>query len=97
VGAALVARWSWGLLRTTAAVLLDRSAPPEVRGAIRESLERVDGTRVVDLHVWCIGLDLYSVQISIVTPRPRPPDHYKALLPGGLGLVHVAVEVRASR
>jgi cation diffusion facilitator family transporter len=96
VGAGLVARWSWGLLRTTGAVLLDRSAAPEIRAAIRASLERVDGNRVVDLHVWCIGLDLYAAQISVVTPHPEPPEHYKRLLPGGLRLVHVAVEVHGS-
>jgi cation diffusion facilitator family transporter len=98
VGAILVARWSAGLLRTTGAVLLDRNAPPKVRAAIRESLEQLAGTRVVDLHVWCIGLDLYAAQISVVASAPEPPDHYKTLLPPDLGLVHVTVEVHeASR
>jgi Co/Zn/Cd efflux system component len=96
VGAVLVARWSWGLLRTTAVVLLDRNAAPGVRAAIRAAIESVDGNRVVDLHVWCIGLDLHSAQIAIVTPRPMSPQHYKALLPRGLRLVHVTVEVHGS-
>jgi Co/Zn/Cd efflux system component len=96
VGAALVARWSWGLLRTTGAVLLDRNAPPEVRAAIRDSLER-DGAEVVDLHVWCIGLDLYAAQIAVVAADPKSPAHYKTLLPARLGVVHVGVEVHASK
>jgi cation diffusion facilitator family transporter len=96
VGAALVARWSFGLLKATSAVLLDRSAPPEACAAVRESLERVDGTRVVDLHVWCIGLNLYSAALTIVTPRPRPPEHYKALLPPELNIVHATIEVHAA-
>ncbi len=95
VGAALVARWSWGLLRATAAVLLDRAAPQAVLAAIRESLERGDGTRVVDLHVWCIGPDQFAAEIAIVAVHPQPPQHYKAMLPAGLGLVHVAVEIHA--
>ena len=93
VGAVLVARWSWGLLRATAAVLLDRKAPPAVLAAIRESLERGGDTRVVDLHVWCIGPSSYSVEVAIVAIHPQRPEHYKALLPAGLGLVHVAVEI----
>jgi cation diffusion facilitator family transporter len=93
VGAALVARWSWGLLRATAAVLLDRAAPPAVLAAIRESLEGIKGTSVVDLHVWRIAPDQFSAQIAIVAVHPQPPEHYKALLPPGLGLVHVAVEI----
>ena len=32
--------------------------------------------------------------ISIVSHEPRDPDHYKALLPAGRGLVHVTVEVQ---
>ncbi len=93
VGAALVARWSFGLLKATSAVLLDRSAAPEVCRAVKDAIERVDGNRVVDLHVWCIGLDLYSAALTVVTPSPRPPEHYKTLLPNGLNIVHATVEI----
>jgi cation diffusion facilitator family transporter len=92
VGAVLVARWSIGLLRATSAVLLDRS-PPEIREAIRASLEQEEGTRVTDLHVWSIGVGLFAVQATIVSPLPQSPDHYKALLPTDRGLVHVGIEV----
>jgi cation diffusion facilitator family transporter len=95
VGAALVARWSFGLLKTTSAVLLDRSAPAAVCSAVRESIERVEGTRVVDLHVWSIGLNLYSVLLTVVADTPRPPEHYKALLPPSLNVVHATVEVHS--
>jgi cation diffusion facilitator family transporter len=96
VGAVLVARWSLGLLKATSAVLLDRSAAPEVCAAVKEALERVDGNRVVDLHVWCIGLNLYSAVLTVVTPTPRPPEHYKSLLPTALNIVHATVEVHAA-
>jgi cation diffusion facilitator family transporter len=96
VGAVLVARWSFGLLKATSAVLLDRSAAPEICATVRKSIERVDGNRVVDLHVWCIGLNLYSVLLTVVSPRPRPPEHYKALLPADLNIVHATVEVHAA-
>jgi cation diffusion facilitator family transporter len=96
VGAILVARWSMGLLRSTSDVLLDRSAPASVRAAIRDSIEAVDDNRVVDLHVWGIGLNMYSGLVVVVTPKPRSPDHYKALIPSDLGLVHVAIEVHGS-
>jgi cation diffusion facilitator family transporter len=39
VGAALVSRWSYGLIRDSARVLLDRQADEEVIAAIREALE----------------------------------------------------------
>jgi cation diffusion facilitator family transporter len=96
VGAVLVARWSFGLLKATSAVLLDRSAAPEVCAAVKASVERVDGNRVVDLHVWCIGLNLYSAVLTVVTPSPRAPEHYKSLLPQALNIVHATVEVHAA-
>jgi cation diffusion facilitator family transporter len=92
VGAVLVARWSIGLLRATSAVLLDRSVPG-LRDALRASLEREEGTRVTDLHVWSIGLGLYAVEAVIVSPHPASPSHYKSLLPNDRGLVHAAIEV----
>jgi len=95
VGAVLVARWSLRLLKTTTAVLLDRSATEEARLAVKDAIERVDGNRVVDLHLWCIGLNLYSAVLTVVTVRPRAPEHYKALLPANLHIVHATVEVHA--
>jgi cation diffusion facilitator family transporter len=96
VGAVLVGRWSFGLLKTTGAVLLDRSAPEAARTALKAGIERVDGNRVVDLHAWCIGPNLYAAVVTVVTPHPRPPEHYKALLPRTLNIVHVTVEVHAA-
>lgn len=93
VGAGLVARWSWGLLRDTGRVLLDRQALPEVRESIRATIEGKGDDRVADLHLWSIGPGIYALSLSVVTDDPKPPDHYKAQLPRGAGLVHSTVEV----
>ncbi|MDO8720793.1 MAG: cation diffusion facilitator family transporter [Syntrophales bacterium] len=92
VGATLVVRWSWGLLRSSARVLLDLQAPDEVRGAIRKAIESEEDNRVSDLHVWSVGPDIYAAEIAIVSSRPLDPDEYYKLLPVELGLVHVTVE-----
>lgn len=93
VGAALVARWSLGLLHTTSTVLLDREGPDDVRKVIKEKIEAEDDNRVADLHVWAVGPNIYSVIISLVTHYPKPPDHYKRLVPPGMGVMHIVVEV----
>jgi cation diffusion facilitator family transporter len=93
VGAVLVARWSLGLLRSTSNILLDREATDAIRGVIKAKIEAEDDNRVADLHVWAVGPNLYSVIISLVTHQPKPPGHYKALIPPGLGVAHVVVEV----
>jgi cation diffusion facilitator family transporter len=93
VGGILVARWSYGLLVSTSAVLLDRQAPEKLRAAVRGAIEADEDSRIADLHVWSIGPDIYSAQIAVVAHNPLSPAEYKAQIPKTLGLVHVAVEV----
>lgn len=92
VGAALVVRWSWGLLRSSARVLLDLQAPDEVREAIRKAIESEGDNRVSDLHVWSVGPGIYAAEVAIVSSRPLDPDSYYVLLPKDLGLVHATFE-----
>ena len=93
VGAALVVRWSVGLLRASAHVLLDMQAPAKVLDAIRQAIESEGDNRVSDLHVWAVGPGIFAAMIAVVSSDPRDPDHYVELLPHGLALVHVTVEV----
>ncbi|HEY8519096.1 MAG TPA: CDF family Co(II)/Ni(II) efflux transporter DmeF [Gammaproteobacteria bacterium] len=95
VGAVLVGRWSFGLLKSTSAVLLDRAAPPSITEAIRERIEARDDNRIADLHVWPVGPGMYSALLSVVTHAPKAPEHYKRLIPKHLPIVHVSVEVHA--
>jgi cation diffusion facilitator family transporter len=97
LGAALVTRWSWGLLRDTSRILLDHQAPEEVLRAVREAVEGVADNRLYDLHVWAVAPGAYSAALGVVTHTPRPPEHYKALIPAGLGIAHVTVEVQECR
>jgi cation diffusion facilitator family transporter len=92
VGAILVARWSLGLLASTSAVLLDHRAPVAIENTIRQSIE-TSGDRLTDLHVWTVGPGVYCVVASVVSENPQPPEHYKSLLPKGVGLAHVTIEV----
>ena len=93
VGAALVTKWSVGLLHTTSAVLLDRQAPEGLETTIRNAIECDGDSRVTDLHVWSIGPGIYSAQIALVAHDPVSPDEYKGRIPASAGLVHVVVEV----
>ena len=95
VGAILVARWSIGLLRATSHILLDKAAPEKVIDSVRASLEVSEGRRIVDLHVWSVGPDIYAAIVALVDDDPQPPDYYKGLLPATAGIVHVSIEVNA--
>ena len=93
VGAILVSRWSIGLLRTTSGVLLDKQATDKVQLQVKECIENHSDARIVDLHIWSVGPNIYSAILSLVTDEPQSPEHYKGLLASHLGLVHVTVEV----
>lgn len=92
VGAAVIARWSWGLLRGAGAVLLDAMPDRALSERIRLLLEE-DGDRVSDAHLWRIGPGHMAAIVAVVSDRPREPEFYKAKLGRVAQLSHLTVEV----
>lgn len=92
VGALVIAHWSWGLVRSTAMVLLDAVPDPGLVGRVRDRIE-VDGDRVCDLHVWRLGPGHLAAIVGVVSAAPQSPAVYKARLQGLPSLSHVTVEV----
>lgn len=93
VGAALILHWARGLVRTTAAQLLDVVPSRDVEQKVRATLEAIDDARVTDLHVWQIGPDCRACIVSIVTHTPREPSFYRARVAAEVQLGHLTVEV----
>jgi cation diffusion facilitator family transporter len=93
VGSVVIARWSYGLLRDTARVLLDGDVESDFVGKVRQTLEANPDDRAADLHIWRIGPGKLAAVISIVSHDPRPPEYYKELLAPWSELVHVTIEV----
>ena len=93
VGAAVIMRWSYGLLRDTGKILLDRDVSMETVSTIYSTMEADSDNRVSDLHIWRIGTNQLAAIISIVTHFPKPPDHYKKLLTPFKELAHITIEV----
>ena len=92
VGSLLIARWSVGLLRSTSHILLDQEVPAEMHERVRQALDS-DDTRVTDLHIWCIGPDVFALIAVLVTREPASPEVYKARLPDDMGLQHISIEI----
>ncbi len=95
LGAILVARWSLGLIRDTARVLLDHQESEGVREMIREALERRPLDRVSDLHVWRVAPEGHAAIVTIISQEPLTPFEYRQQLAGFSSLMHVTVEVHA--
>ena len=96
IGAALVGRWAWGLLRHSGGVLLDVQAPAKVHDRIRRAVERGDD-RIADLHVWSIGPAGWAAAMTVVAHEPQPPDAYRARIPADTNVIHATVEVQWCR
>lgn len=92
VGAVVIAHWSFGLLRSSGAVLLDTVADPMLAAEIKKRLE-VGTDRVADLHLWRLGPGHAALIAAIVADQPKPTHRYKARLEGLDGLSHVTIEV----
>jgi cation diffusion facilitator family transporter len=93
VGAGVIGRWAYGLLRDTGSILLDGGADAPTLAAIRQAIEADADNRLTDLHVWHIAPNAYSAGLALVTHSPQEPDHYKRLLRHVPHLDHILVEV----
>jgi len=93
VGAVVIAKWAYGLVKDTGLILLDGSPDKEVKLAIIDAIEQNLDNRVTDLHVWNLSQQHLAVTISLVTHHPQQPEHYKNLLSHISALSHVVVEV----
>ncbi len=65
VGALVIARWSWSLMKVTAGVLLDQT-DEHVADEIRELVEKPGDARITDLHVWRVGPEAHAAIVSVV-------------------------------
>ena len=88
----VILSWSWTLIRTAGAVLLDACPDPVLSRKITERLEQADD-RVSDLHLWRIGPGHLAAVISLISDDPKTPGFYKKRLTGLPGLSHVTIEV----
>jgi cation diffusion facilitator family transporter len=92
VATAVILSWSWTLIRSAGAILLDACPDPALARKITLRLEQ-GSDRVSDLHLWRLGPGHLAAVISIVTHDPRSPEQYKRRLSGLAGLSHVTIEV----
>jgi cation diffusion facilitator family transporter len=93
VGAIVIARWSWGLLRDTGGVLVDylpahEDLPEEIRKAVE-----TDRDSITDLHIWQLGPGHHGAILSIHSSDPQEPAAYRAKLAHIHDLSHLTVEV----
>ena len=92
IGAAVIASWSYGLIRDTGAILLDMIPDPQMADNLRRTLES-DGDQLADLHLWRLGPGHLGAIVSIITHQARDVDYYRARLARFKALSHLTIEI----
>ncbi|KTS76263.1 cation transporter [Pseudomonas oryzihabitans] len=93
VGALVIARWAWLLLKDTAAVLVDRT-DAHVADEIRELLADRDQLVITDLHVWRVGPEARAAIVSVSGPAEQDADDIRRRLQPVHEVTHLTVEYR---
>ncbi|HUD28155.1 MAG TPA: CDF family Co(II)/Ni(II) efflux transporter DmeF [Novosphingobium sp.] len=91
LGGIVIARWSWGLMRDTAAVLLDRS-DAHVAAEVRELVEAPGDARIADLHVWRVGPQAHAAIVGVVAAPGVTAAAIRSRLAPVHELAHLTVE-----
>lgn len=95
VGALVIARWSWSLIRTTSGVLLDRT-DEHVAQEIRDIIEQSGDTKITDLHVWQVGPEARAAIVSVVGNASVTADIVRERLVPVHEVTHLTVELRSA-
>ena len=95
VGAVIITRWSYGLLKQTGPILLDGSIEETYKASIKETIEKDSDNQISDIHIWKVGANHYAAIISVVTHFPKSTEYYKQLLNDFHKLSHITIEVNA--
>ncbi len=93
VGAIVITRWAYGLIRQTSPILLDESIDLEYKQAICDAIESDSDNQVFDCHIWKVGPNDYAIILALLTREPRDPQYYRELLSDFTRLSHITIEV----
>ena len=98
VGAVLITKWSFGLLKQSGAVLLDQQGPASLIERVNSRIESLPcKAEIVDCHVWSIGPNIYSAAITLITDKENNVALFKGELENFTEIVHSTVEVHQWR
>lgn len=94
VGAAVISRWSYGLIKESSNVLLDKTVNLSSYTEIAKMIKEENNAIIDDIHIWKMGTSHQAAILSIVTEDPLEPHEYKQMLKQHLPrLAHITIEI----
>lgn len=93
IGGIVILSWAFGLCRHASHELLDFRRGDANEATIRSTLEELGDVHVHDLHVWSLGRGRLGCIVTLVSPTPRRPAVYRALILERCPISHLTIEV----
>jgi cation diffusion facilitator family transporter len=94
VGAIVIFRWSYSLIKESSEILLDKSIKESTLEKISKALNERN-TVINDIHVWKIATTHHAAILSVSSEQPLGSDEYKSILKKFLPqLSHASIEIR---
>lgn len=94
VGAIVIFRWSYGLIKESSEVLLDKSVKKPTLDKISDALSKKN-TVINDIHVWKIATGHQAAILKVTSGEPLDSEEYERILKEILPqLSHISIERR---
>lgn len=93
LGAILILRWTYFLMRDTSSILTDRTTDEAVVNEIKEEIEKDGQSKIKDLHVWKVGQDKFACMLSINAQNRYTTHDYHHRLEAVHELAHTTIEI----
>lgn len=97
LGAAVIAHWSVGLVRTAGRSLLDSQDDSALEQRVRSRLKAAPGdAEITDLHLWRLGPGQFGLIATLRGNAPGTPDQYRQQLADLAQLRHITIETNTT-
>ncbi|TMS92640.1 cation transporter [Pseudoalteromonas sp. S201] len=95
IGAIVIFRWSYGLVKESSEVLLDKSVKKPTLDKISDALSKKN-TVINDIHVWKIATGHQAAILKVTSGEPLKSEEYEIILKSFLPqLSHISIEIRS--
>ena len=93
VGAGLIIRWSFLLLKDTSGILLECEMDNPIVNEIKNKIESDGDSKISDLHIWKVAQNKYACIMALVTGEKYSIEEYKTRLNKVHELAHITIEI----
>lgn len=96
VGALVIFKWGLSLMKECGRQLIDLDPSKKHHEQVKTALEAVEGTKVMDLHLWRVGPKQLVCVVSVAATSPKSLSDYKRAVMAVAPVNHLTIEICSS-